>query len=171
MSPKKTAQKKLKNLHLSWDLDLEDRNSDKQTNTTVKFLPLYFPYDLQLAKLAGCPYTAISILTGEDPFKLRQQYKYQIGLSPKVMVNHFVERGFALQELTKRYLYSVLMEGKLITEAHVILASLRMTAKESSWVVMHGGVMWHNYHPTTTNFTTSMSFPMEYGYRIYTPYW
>jgi len=161
----------LKNLPLAWRLDSEDPKPKPHKTSTVRVLPLYFPWELELAKLAGCPYTAISILTGEDPFILRRAYKNQPGLSPLVMSNHFVQLGFDVQEITKDYLYGLLADGKMVSNAHVILASVRMTYEESSWVVIHGGVMWHNFAATHTSFATSLSFPMEYAYKLYTPEW
>ena len=161
----------MKSLLPAWNLESEDPKPSTNKASIVKTLPLYFPWDIDVAKLAGCPYTAISILTGEDPFILRRTYKNQSGLSPLVMSNHFVQLGFDVQEITKDYLYELLSQGKLITNAHVILASVRMTYEESSWVVLHGGIMWHNYTATNTSFATSLSFPMEYGYKLYIPEW
>ncbi len=170
MSPAKRALKRLKVQPQFLASDLADRRSKKK-KSIVRFLPLYFPWDLQYAKLAGCPYTAISILTGEDPFQLRRIYGNKAGLPPLLMTNHFVQLGFEVAEITKTYLYNLLKLGKMMTDAHVILASLRMSAEESSWVVIHGGMMWHNYVATPTSFTTSLSFPMEYAYKLYTPKW
>jgi hypothetical protein len=87
------------------------------------------------------------------------------------MTNHLVQLGFEVVEINKTYLYNLLKIGKMMTDAHVILASLRMSSEESSWVVIHGGIMWHNYVATPTSFTTSLSFPMEYAYKVYTPTW
>lgn len=166
---KKSALKKLKNPHQYLKQDSAESKPNK--SSAVRVLPLYFPWDLSTAKLAGCPYTAISIITGEDPFLLRKIYKNQVGLSPIVMSNHFVQLGFDVQQITKDYLYKLIYEGKVINDAHVILASVRMTREESSWVVFHGGTMWHNYVGMATSFSTSMSFPVEYSYKIYTPEW
>ena len=161
----------MKNLPPSWKLDSAESKPSSNKSSAVKVLPLYFPWDLNTAKLAGCPYTAISILTGEDPFLLRKIYKNQSGLSALVMSNHFVQLGFDTQEITKEYLYGLLNEGKIVSDAHVVIASVRMTYEESSWVVFHGGMMWHNYTAVVTSFATSMSFPMEYAYKLYTPEW
>lgn len=170
MNRAKKAPQRLKIQPQFLPSDLEDPRF-KQPKSIVRFLPLYFPWDLQYAKLAGCPYTALSILTGEDPFKLRKTYGNKAGLSPLLMTNHLVQLGFEVVEINKTYLYNLLKIGKMMTDAHVILASLRMSSEESSWVVIHGGIMWHNYVATPTSFTTSLSFPMEYAYKVYTPTW
>lgn len=124
-----------------------------------------------LSKLAGCAYSAISLLTGENPEVLRRRYRDEAGMPPKVMLKHLRKLKFKITEIDKPYLYKLMEAGRYVADAHVILASVRMTKKEASWVVIYGGYMWHNYVPLSTTYATSMSYPMEHGYILFLKEW
>jgi hypothetical protein len=136
----------------------------------VDSVKLHFFSD-SLYRLAGCAYSAISILTGENPELLRKHYKDASGMPPNVMLKHLKKLKFTIKEIDKNFLYKLIQEGKYVTDSHVILASVRMNKKEASWVVLYGGNMWHNFVPLSTSYVTSMSYPMEHGYVLYLPEW
>lgn len=141
-----------------------------KVSSAVDSVKFYFFSD-PLAKLAGCAYSAISLLTGENPEILRKRYNDEAGMPPKTMRRHLKNLKFTITEINKTYLYKLMQEGKYVTDAHVILASVRMNKKEASWVVLYGGYMWHNFVPLSTTYSTSMSYPMEYAYMLYLPEW
>jgi hypothetical protein len=141
-----------------------------KSSSAVESVKFHFFAD-SLAKLAGCAYSAISLLTGEDPNVLRKRYKDQAGMPPKVMLKHLKKLGFIVTEINKNYLYKLIHEGRYITDNHVVLASVRMNKKESSWVVLYGGNMWHNFSPISTSYVTSFSYPPEHVYMLFLPEW
>ena len=124
-----------------------------------------------LSRLSGCAYSAISLLTGENPEVLRRRYGNEAGMPPKVMIKHLKNLKFKIKKLDKIDLYKLLYQDKAVTDAHVILASIRITKKEASWVVLYGGYMWHNFFPQSTTYVTSLTHPPEHIYMLYLPEW
>ena len=142
----------------------------KRSSSAVDVMKLHFFGD-NATKLAGCAYTAIALLTGEDPFFLRRLYRDQDGMSPRVIKRHLSKLRFDLKEINTEYIYRLIKAGVYITDSHPILASVRMSKKEATWVVIYGGTMWHNFQPMTTSYASSFSYPMEYGWKLYHPAW
>ena len=142
----------------------------KRSSSAVDVMKLHFFGD-NATKLAGCAYTAIALLTGEDPFFLRRLYRDQDGMSPRVIKRHLSKLRFDLKEINTEYIYRLIKAGVYITDSHPILASVRMSKKEATWVVIYGGTMWHNFQPMTTSYASSFNCPMEYAWKLYHPAW
>jgi len=141
----------------------------RSSSSAVDSVKLHFFGD-NSAKVVGCAYAAIALLTGEDPFTLRKRYKKE-GMAPATMTRHLKNLGFELIKIDTPYLYKLLARDVYITDYHVVLASVRMTQREASWVVMYGGTMWHNFTPASTSYVSSLSFPLEYAWTLYLPEW
>jgi hypothetical protein len=139
-------------------------------SSAVETIKLYF-FSSPDTKSAGCPYTTIGLLTGEDPWQLRVKYKSKPTMTANVMVKHLRSVGFKTTEITKDLSLKYLKARKCFTNSHVILATVRMTAHESSWVVFYGGVMWHNFEPISTSYITSLTFPIINAFVLFLPEW
>jgi hypothetical protein len=142
----------------------------QKSSSAVEVLRLHFFGD-NSTKLAGCAYTAIALLTGEDPFFLRRLYRDQDGMPPRTIKKHMLRAGFQLKEINNEYLYSLIKAGTYLTDSHPILASVRMSKREATWVVFYGGTMWHNFQPMSTSYVSSFSYPMEYAWKLWNPDW
>jgi hypothetical protein len=92
-------------------------------------------------------------------------------MNSQVMVKHLKSHGFEVKRITNEKTLKLLKEGKGFTDAHVILATVRMTEHEASWVVFYGGIMWHNFDPLTTSYITSLSFPLINAFVLFLPEW
>lgn len=142
----------------------------RRSSSAVDRLPLYVFGDAS-SRHAGCAYAAISLLTGEDPFQLRKIYRDRAGMSPAKITKHLRNCGFLIKSIDTAHVYKLLGMGVYITDYHVILAAVRMTSQEATWVVLYGGQMWHNFVPTSTSYASSLSFPLEHAYMLYLPTW
>lgn len=141
-----------------------------RTSSAVDSVKLYFFNSLD-ARSAGCPYTTIALLTGEDPWILRHKYKSNPTMEAKVMIKHLKSVGFKTTEITGNLSMKYLKDGKGFTNSHVILATVRMTAREASWVVFYGGLMWHNFEAVSTSYVTSLTFPLINAFILFLPEW
>ena len=120
---------------------------------------LHFFADHHAIKSAGCAYTAISLLTGEDPFVLSQSYRHKPLMTPEKMSLHLRQCGFQVNKLTPEFICDMQAMSKTIDNRHCIVSSIRLLPKESTWVVVYGGIIWHNFEMIQTSYTTALSWP------------
>lgn len=142
-----------------------------RSSSAVDVIKLYFFSGHNTARSAGCPYTTLALLTGEDPWTLRAIYNSKPTMTSQVMVKHLKKHGFTVKRITSEKTLNLLKKGKGFNDSHVILATVRMTAHEASWVVFYGGVMWHNFDPTPTSYVTSLTFPLINAFTLFLPEW
>ena len=132
---------------------------------------LHFFNDHASVKCWGCAYTALALLTGEDPCVLSRDYKNKMGMTPEVMSKHLRQCGFIVTKLTHEFIADMQRDGKTLHNSHCILVSIRLMPKESSWAVVYGGVMWHNFEMLNTSYTTALAWPVLNSFLVSHPDW
>jgi hypothetical protein len=121
---------------------------------------------------AGCPYSAIGLLTGEDPFRVRDRYKGNPSMDSKTMLKHLSEHEFVYKDISKvRTLEKMLDDGRVVQASNVILATVRMSTADNSWVVIYGGMLWHNFVPIKTDFSSCYAYRPVESFLITHPEW
>lgn len=140
-------------------------------SSSVSRIPLYFFGTHTEIATAGCGYTAISLLTGEDPWDLRRKNKDNSSVPPRVMIPWLKKYGFVVTPVTPDYTLNLLKTGKALTHEHVVLAALKMRPEEASWGVLYGGLLWHNFEPMPTSYVTCLTIPPLSSYMLWHPSW
>lgn len=106
-----------------------------------KFTPHIFCYHMDMTY--GCGASALSLLTGIHPSKFkappRGDWKDHIVLS---ILN---ANKFKTARLTMRGVTNFDWTSYPIGRQHVVLAKIKLIKYNASWVVIHSGIIFHNF--------------------------
>lgn len=122
----------------------------------------FVPHLWNIGSDAGCGATALSLLTGRNPLHIKKKKDW----THEFMTWTLRRAGFKVQKLTKRGLTNKRHIRYPVTELHVVLASLRLIKGEASWVVLHNGMMYHNFDVTSFKGYELINHPMVTAYLI-----
>lgn len=134
----------------------------------IKFNPHIFGKDWDRV---GCGITTLSLITGEHPEILSSRYKKEAKDFPdKVMISHLENKKIKVFQL------HLSATGKFnplqqVCDENIILATVRMTEKEATWVVLYRGIMWHNFVGLEMNVTTLINYPIKSAYVLMKKEW
>jgi hypothetical protein len=114
------------------------RKQDFAAFKVAKFVPhLFHPPFCKL----GCGASTISLLTGKFPDDIPTRSDWPV----RCMTSFLRKNGFDLMRLTKRQVTNCEGPTYPITKSHVVLSLIKMLKGESSWIVLHNGMVFHNF--------------------------
>ena len=118
--------------------------------------------------LAGCGATALSLLTGNGALRIGVRKK---DWDSGYMARYLRRRGFSVARLTLRNLTNFGSMENPIMRGHVILARIKVTRGEASWVVIHNGMVYHNFEITELKPYSMLNHPVMEAFLVCHPRW
>jgi hypothetical protein len=108
----------------------------------------FIPHLFQRGFLYGCGGTALALLTGVHPSKIKNPNRRNCDdWTDSFMVRFLKKRGFRVQEVNIKG--TNLLSDDYVTDPlqynHVILASHMLSKTTASWIVIHDGLFYHNF--------------------------
>jgi hypothetical protein len=96
---------------------------------------------------SGCGANTLALLTGVHPHKISNSNKEdQRDWKDRFMVRFLMERSFRVMKVDiKNLVMSNEYLSTPLQDEHVVMASHRLGRKEASWIVIHGGLFYHNF--------------------------
>lgn len=134
-------------------------------------------YDSYAYGLVGCGSTAVSLLTGQNPFEVRKMIKSPIGNCPDTLIRRCLRKfGISSYKVTKANLtnHNLTDDGKLkyhLKDDNVLLASQLFKKGEASWGIYWNGLFIHNFEVKTVNVFDILNFPILSAYVLFKPSW
>jgi hypothetical protein len=116
----------------------------------------------------GCGSGALGVLAGKtasgfDPCR----YDWP----SRIMTSFLRKNGFSVARLTERNLTSGWNLEYPVGRQHVVLASIKMSRGEGSWIVIHNGTMYHNQEATPLRPYEFINHPITDAYLVSHPSW
>lgn len=139
----------------------------------VQKLPMNV-FDSVVYSKAGCGATALSLLTGENPFSIRDRIKNTKGhYSDDFIRRSLRKNGISSYRLTKANLtnkdkYDLCYK---IKDNNVLLVSQLLAKGEASWLVYWNNMCIHNYEIRNLSPFDLINFPILSGYVLYKKAW
>lgn len=111
---------------------------------SLKFRPFLFD---RLYNVYGCGASALSTLLGENPEKYFLQNKKNNPYWPESLMLSKIRRGgYRTMKLTDKIVKTTDDFIELaVSEYHILLTKQKMTKNETSWQVIWGGYIFHNF--------------------------
>jgi hypothetical protein len=122
-------------------------------------------FDIGKYERAGCGATALSLITGVNPNKIKRRPNY----SDRIMLDFLRSHGFRAFRATKSNLTNQKLEtfNYKIRNENLVLYSQLMLRNEASWFVTWNGLTFHNFRVSQASFYDVMNFPILSAYVIY----
>jgi len=118
---------------------------------------------------AGCGATALSLLTGDHPFNIRDLNKSEKHYPDRFMLKYLTDRFYTVVPITQRGVTSCASDCYPVTSNHIILASQLMVKREASWVVYHRNLGYHNFTVGSVQNLDFINKPILTAYIIHHP--
>lgn len=103
----------------------------------------------------GCGSTLLGMLAGKSPLEIAMKNKYKEDYSFHFILSYLKKHNFKILEITLDKLSRGKTEytafGEKLNDRCVILSCLHLTKKQASYVVCHGGILYHNLEMTKLN--------------------
>lgn len=115
----------------------------------------------------GCGANTLALLTGENPDSLPPRDDW----GSRFMLRFLAQRGFVIAKLTAQNLTNRSELAYPIRNRHVILALIRLVKNEASWVVIHNGILYHNFEVSTFRPYELINHPAVSSYLLSHPKW
>jgi hypothetical protein len=131
-------------------------------------------------ELAGCGATALSFITGDNPYviKYENKEKNDSHFSDKFMVDFLKKRDFTIERITDPKLFKgkkrTTAFDEKVTDSHVLLCCIKLGKGFSSWcVIFQGKYLVHNFQLVTMKPIDFLNWPLhdESRYIISHPNW
>jgi hypothetical protein len=118
--------------------------------------------------LAGCGATALSLLTGDRALHIGiRKRDWDSGY----MARYLRRRGFRVARLTLRNLTNFGTVESPITRGHVVLARIKFLRGEASWIIIHNGMVYHNFEITELKPYSMLNHPVMEAFLVSHPSW
>jgi hypothetical protein len=129
---------------------------------------LFTPYLYFDARHAGCGATALSVLTGVPPLRVRDANRCRDHYSDKFMLAFLRRRAFRVRKLT---MCDASHAANQVGLNHVLLMSQLFSKNECTWVVTYRGVCWHNCDTYMLDKLSLINKPAISIYFVWHPRW
>jgi len=137
-----------------------------------KFTPCL--YNVTEYSRAGCGANAISVLTGEYPYKVVEENKHRNNYSDTFILKKLKKHGISAKKLTKCDLTNKSLDSDnsfAVSDNHLLLVCQLMRKNEATWSVYWNGLCFHNFELTRADFWTLMNFPIISAYCLHSAKW
>jgi hypothetical protein len=125
-------------------------------------------YDPLFYGSTGCGANALGLITGINPIKFKTRSQLY---DDSFMLRNLRKNGFSCYKITKSNLTNNRMIRNNLTAQHIILYSQLLCKGEASWIVSHGGYLFHNFTIEKIDYYNLMNWPIISGYVIYKKEW
>ena len=145
----------------------------KWSKYIVTKFPMYL-FDRDLYETVGCGANALAMLTGDNPWLIRENNLYNDNYSDEFMLKYLRCNKIKCIKLTKCNLTNRKNDNVIacnITDKHVVLMSQLIKKAEATWVVNFAGLSWHNYSASTVSYLDMISHPVVSAYVLFSPDW
>lgn len=142
-----------------------DKKIDFVAFRVRKFIPHIYGEDIY--GKSGCGATALSLLTGKDPFSFGRKDHW----SSRFMYAYLRKRRFKIAELTMRNVTNFKTWLHPVTANHVVLASLKLIRGEASWVIFYDNMLYHNFDILTFDALEFLNHPIMTACLLQHPTW
>lgn len=133
------------------------------------FIPAKFvPHIFNCGSGRGCGATALALLTGVPPRRIEapRDGDWSVGRMRGFLAAH----GFRLARITSKNVISE-YPSLPVRREHVVLASMRMTKAEATWVVMHNDSIYHNFEISESSAREFLNHPIVDAFMVTHPRW
>lgn len=139
--------------------------SEERPKVFERFITRKFSPHLYTGRMfSGCGATALGLLMGVDPYKLPMPRGRD--WTTGFMLRHLRANGFRVMRLTCRNLTNLDSVKRPIQPGHVILASIYFIKGMASWVVLHNGMMYHNFEVEHLRAYEFLNHPLREAYLV-----
>lgn len=121
-------------------------------------------------KSAGCGATALSLITGVNPFNIQNTNKNPEHWSDSFLINFLQVLGYKTLKIEKKILFNEEISSP-ISNDHVILLSQQFTKKEASWAVIYNKYYIHNFQIYPLSPLEFINHPILTAYLVAHPDW
>ena len=124
----------------------------------------------------GCGANALSLITGKHPAEIKAKNKHKDHFPDSFMVKYLRNNGVTPFKITKCNLTGRTKKEHsdlfgYITNDNLLLVSQLLKKNEASWGVYWGGLWFHNFELSRTDFMSLLNFPIVSAYCLYNPKW
>ena len=141
----------------------------KWSKYEVDKLPLHI-YDTNRYGLYGCGATALSLLTGMNPWDISNLNKDR-HYSDAFMLKYLRHHKIKCIKMTKCNLTNTKDISYEISDRHVILLSQLVKKGEGTWKVIYQGISYHNFHLATFSTASLLNNPIDSAYVLFKAEW
>ena len=128
-------------------------------------------YNSALVQNVGCGASAISLLTGINPYKTLQLFKGYSHFPDSLMVRALEMNKVKVLKLTQSNLTNNTIPTYNIEKNHVVLLSCLMMKKEATWVVLWNNFLFHNFEVSQISRLEFLNFPILSAYLLKKKEW
>lgn len=134
-----------------------------------KFIP--FLYN-EIYVQAGCGATLLSLLTGENPFFIRNKNEHdKYDWKDEFLLRFLKKRKFAIIPIKMLEVTNFDSCENPITSKHVIIISQIFNRKDSSWSCIYAGRIYHNFVVSNFDSYEFLNRPIISSYLVWHNSW